>query len=197
MSASSTKNKGWLSPAEAAKLCKVSPITTRLWANQGKLNSSTTAGGHRRFSYEDIETFINPPKEPENRPLRILIVDDEKDLTELLADLLLGWSNQLEIHSVNNGFEAGMRTVEIVPDLVLLDVRMRGLQGDDVCNLIKHNPITTNVPVIAMTGYPSEQISQRMIKADAITVLSKPFDTAELYSWLDKLFGQQHQTHTL
>lgn len=183
--------KEWLTPAEVARLCGVSPITVRLWANQGKLKSTTTAGGHRRFLNQDVAAFMDQSDRADDQPFRILIVDDEPDVAELLQDLLQVWSKNhdvtLQVDWVDNGFAAGMQTLQLKPDLVMLDIKMPGLQGDEVCRLIKKNPGTAATPVIGMTGYLTPENHQAMLASGAAVVLAKPFNTTELYGWLDEL----------
>ncbi len=53
----------WLSLSAASELIGVHPATLRAWANQGRVGSQRTAGGHRRFRKSDLQSWANPPRE--------------------------------------------------------------------------------------------------------------------------------------
>ncbi|MCH7982148.1 MAG: helix-turn-helix domain-containing protein [Proteobacteria bacterium] len=86
------KSKPYLKPSEVAELLRVEPGTVRLWNQSGKLRGTTTAGGHRRFQYRDIEAFAREHgidlASPEEGSLRILIVDDDKRVTRMIKRIL-------------------------------------------------------------------------------------------------------------
>src|ERR1700726_2720240 len=84
-----SKHKTHLTPNEVAELLMVNPVTVRQWAARGWLRSLTTPGGHRRFLLSDVEEFARsrgaaPAARPSGRPERILIVDDDMNLSTLL-----------------------------------------------------------------------------------------------------------------
>ena len=85
--------KDYLTPKDVAKLLQVEPGTVRSWSQEGRLRATTTPGGHRRYSYRDVELFarengIALPVRQGNR-LRVLVVDDDKHVAELIKNMLL------------------------------------------------------------------------------------------------------------
>ncbi len=172
--------KKYLTPTEVAEMLMVSPVTVRQWAQKGWLKASTTVGGHRRFIYYDVETFARERNLtlllPSNTIPRILIVDDDEQFAGFLFELLSGLDNTPEIDVACDGFDAGRKVQAFNPDIILLDLMMPGMNGFDVCHQLKNDPVYKSVRIIAMTGYPTPENLDRIIKAGAEICLGKPLD---------------------
>lgn len=178
-------NKPYLTPSETAKLLMVSPITVRAWAQKGLLPSETTPGGHRRFLRESVEQFANQSKAlPPRNDLRILIVDDDKQVAGFLLEWLSGIEEPFIVDIAANGFEAGRKVHIFEPDIILLDLMMPELDGFAVCRQIKADPDTSDIRVIAMTGHPSPENERSILEAGAEICLAKPLDTKLLLGLL-------------
>lgn len=191
-------SKSYLTPNQVAELMMVSPATVRQWAEKGELNALTTPGGHRRFLPSEVERFARKrgmTLPPENTgELRILIIDDDVQLSRYLQALFKGFAGQVVTKTVNDSFSAGFRAQEFKPHVVLLDLMMPGMDGFQVCRLLKSEPATKAVRVIAMTGFPSPENIKNIIEAGAETCLSKPLDEQLLLEHLG--LNQPGNTHT-
>ncbi len=108
----------------------------------------------------------------------ILIVDDDPAGCETLRTLLLSQAHNLVI--AHNGFEALELAATISPDLILLDVMLPGMDGYDVCQRLRSDPILGEVPIIMLTALDDRESRLRGIEAGADDFISKPFDRAEL-----------------
>lgn len=181
-------NKPYLTPNQVAELLMVSPTAVRQWAEKGELSALTTPGGHRRFLPREVERFARKRgvtlNVGENGALRVLIVDDNAPLTRYLKALLAGFPEQVVVDAASDGFVAGLKIREFAPDVVLLDLMMPGLNGFEVCRLLKSDPKTTSVRVIAMTGHPSPGNVEQIRNAGAEVCLSKPLDESVLLNLL-------------
>jgi two-component system phosphate regulon response regulator PhoB len=105
----------------------------------------------------------------------ILIIEDEKDLAELLAFNLKneGYHPIIALDGIS-GLEAARRNF---PDLVLLDLMLPGMPGMDVCKVLRKDPKTTAIPVIMLTA-KSEEIDQVVgFEIGADDYIAKPFST--------------------
>lgn len=174
----SNDDKPYLTPSEAAKLLMVSPITVRAWAQKGLLASETTPGGHRRFLRENVEQFAKQHKTaPPRNDLRILIVDDDKQVAGFLVEWLTGLDEPFIVSTASDGFEAGSKVYTFEPDIILLDLMMPKLDGFAVCRRIKADPDISDIRVIAMTGHPNPENQRRIIEAGAEICIPKPLDT--------------------
>ncbi|NOZ11020.1 MAG: response regulator [Gammaproteobacteria bacterium] len=181
-------SKSYLTPNQVAELLMVSPTAVRQWAEKGDLNALTTPGGHRRFLPGEVERFardrgltLNPGN---NGALRILIVDDDEQLMRYLVEVLNGFQNEAITETAGDGFAAGFKVREFEPHVVLLDLMMPGLNGFQVCHLLKTEPNTKAIRVIAMTGYPSPENIENILAAGAEVCLPKPIDEQVLIKHL-------------
>lgn len=111
-------------------------------------------------------------------PKKILIVDDEEDITWSIARSLTKYSELFETYSVNAGDKALEFLIKSSVDLVITDVRMPGMNGLDlVLEIRKRYPLTH---IIVMTAYGSEEIESQADKRGAYQYIEKPFDIKEL-----------------
>lgn len=168
---------------EVAKMLMVSPVTVRQWTQKGELKAESTPGGHRRFLHHDVERFARERGLTllllDDDTLRILIVDDDKQLTRYLVEFL---SEHLNVVTevAQNGFEAGQKVQKFKPDVVLLDLMMPGMSGIEVCRQLKSEPATKAIRVIAMTGVDSDENINGVLSAGAEACLKKPLDIHDL-----------------
>lgn len=172
--------KQFLTPGVVAEILAVSPVTVRQWAQKGMLKSRTTAGGHRRFLYKDVEQFAkaygHTLTDAHRSEARILIIDDDKQLTGYLRELLITLPYNIEVEVANNGFAAGATVYKFIPNIILLDLMMPWLNGFEVCKRIKSEQATRDIRIIAMTGFFSKENIDRILMAGAETCLSKPIN---------------------
>ncbi|MBI5590024.1 MAG: response regulator [Deltaproteobacteria bacterium] len=114
----------------------------------------------------------------ENLRKTILCVDDDPDNLKLLEAILR--QEGYIILKAQGGAEAlEIMTFQAV-DLVLLDVMMPGINGFEVCGVIKDNPVMNHIPVVMVTGLADKQSRLKGLGAGANDLLSKPFDRIEL-----------------
>ena len=118
-----------------------------------------------------------PRLEEEGRP-RVLVVDDEAANRELLSEQLA--STACRVRTARDGVEALMAVDVFRPDLILLDVRMPGLDGLAVCRRLKSRPDTALVPIVLVTGSGELEDRIRGLAAGAEDFLDKPVDARVL-----------------
>ena len=111
-------------------------------------------------------------------PAKVLIVDDNEDNRELIAGMFAGSHHQLEFGI--NGMEAVSKARELVPDLILLDIRMPGLDGREALAQIRRSPGVDSIPVIAVTA-SSLQTDEADLRDKFNGYLRKPFSKRELF----------------
>jgi len=114
-----------------------------------------------------------------------LICDDEELILELLDHHL---SNQgFEVVRASDGHEAIEKLEQAVPDVVILDVMMPGVDGDEVLRRIRESSIWSKLPVLMLTIRNDEADVVSSFNLGASDYLSKPFTSAELIARVNRL----------
>ena len=124
-----------------------------------------------------------------NTNKKILIVEDNEDCRELQAVVVrrLGY----EVIEANNGAAAIEEALAEKPDLILMDLSMPKMSGEDAIVQLKNLPSTREIPVIICTAYAAGRRVNRAIVAGAVEVLHKPFKFSELENLLRKHIRSQ------
>jgi excisionase family DNA binding protein len=151
------------------------------WIDEGKLKAYRTPGNHSRVSIEDFLAFLAEYKMPVPAEFlegsgrrKILIVDDDKEMVSAIRRVLLTQSH-FDIDVAHDGFMAGQRFAEFKPDLVLLDIKMPGMDGYEVCQRIRKDPSSKQVKIIVISGALDMDGMERMMQLGANDYLTKPF----------------------
>lgn len=170
--------RAYMTPNEVAELLMVSPVTVRQWAQKNWIPAFTTAGGHRRFLRDEVEQFARERgmELASDGPTRVLVVDDNRSFARYLADLLANQPESIDTETAHDGFDAGRKVLQFRPDIVLLDLKMPGMDGFSVCQQLKDDDATKHIRIIAMTGYYTPDNEARMLNAGAEACLAKPFE---------------------
>lgn len=180
-----------LSTFAIAEMLHVDPGSVANWIDQGLLRAHRTPGGHRRVQVDDLIKFLREHKMPvppelDTTPVRVLVVDDEEAVAKLIARAIRSQFPNYEVVEANDGFRAGATIATVRPDVVILDLRMPGMDGYEVCRMIKAQESTRHAEVIAMTAFPSPESEQRILDCGARVCLSKPLDLDVLLKEVEK-----------
>jgi DNA-binding response OmpR family regulator len=109
---------------------------------------------------------------------RILIAEDEPDIRELVAFTLRFAGH--EVTTTSNGEEAVQQASQIIPDLILMDVRMPKMTGYDACRVMKANSALKDIPVVFLSAKGQDSEIQTGLDAGAEEYLLKPFAPDQL-----------------
>ncbi|NVB41272.1 response regulator [Pseudenhygromyxa sp. WMMC2535] len=177
--------KDTYSTHDVAKICCVTPTTVIRWIEDGLIPAFKTVGGHRRVRREDLEKVCQERGIPFNVPTgsevgRILVVDDEPVVLELVRDVVKELNHKFEVEVAKDAFDAGRLVATFRPQLIFLDLMMPGVDGFEVCTRLKKDAATANSEVIAITGYYTEANMERILGAGAAACLKKPLDVIEV-----------------
>ena len=109
---------------------------------------------------------------------RILIIDDEPEITEIV-DVFLSNAGY-EVIAENTSLDGIKAAQKLIPDIILLDIMMPGMDGYEVCNALKTNPRTADIPVIFLTGKDARDDSGRSFQVGGDLIVKKPFSCERL-----------------
>jgi CheY-like chemotaxis protein len=104
---------------------------------------------------------------------RVLIVDDESDARTMIREMLA--NSGYEPCEALDGIEGLAKAEVLLPNVILLDVRMPGIDGFEVCQGLKENPATKTIPVIFVTAVQGSELNRLAYKVGGVACLTKPF----------------------
>ena len=121
---------------------------------------------------------------------RLLIIEDNRELTEYLTGLLSG---SYQILTAENGIQGAEQAVKHIPDIILSDIMMPGKDGYQVCRELKNDIRTNHIPIVLLTARADTNSRIDGMECGADAYLTKPFDKKELMVCLHNLFVQREK----
>jgi len=178
------KMKDLFTTGEVAEICKVSQQTIIRCFDAGKLLGFRVPGSKfRRIPRQNLIKFMKENSIPLNNldsgRKRVLIVDDDAEIVELIVDVLVR-DGRFDTKTAVSGYDAGIQTQQFRPDLILLDYMLPDVNGNIVCQTIKKNPEFENTRIIIVSGVVKDSEINMLLKSGAEGFIKKPFNIAEL-----------------
>ncbi len=180
-----------LTTGEAAALCGVNFRTVIRWIEKGLLNAHRLPGrGDHRIVVDDFVEFLesNDIPIPSNiqslNENHVLVIDDQLEVTQAYARTLKRAGYKVDI--VNDGFRAGVKLLMLKPNLIILDLKMPGVDGYSILDFVRNESELKRVKIIVASGAEEASLKKAM-EAGANVVLSKPFTNVELIKEVKKL----------
>jgi excisionase family DNA binding protein len=167
---------------EAARICKVSQQTIIRCFDSGQLRGFRVPGSKfRRIPREALIRFMKehgiPTDALESGRRRVLIVDDDPAIVELITDVL------------NDGKQAN----EYRPDLIILDIMLPDINGKAVCEAIRRDQNLTDIKIICISGMVEEDKISELTAAGANAFMHKPLDIDGLKSKIADLLDMTYE----
>jgi CheY-like chemotaxis protein len=135
--------------------------------------------------------YVKMPGSSEKKKLA-LIIDDDKDFLDEASEMLRGCGYKCILaSSCNKALRSARRSK---PDMILLDIVMREKNGFHVADELKRSPLTSDIPVIAITGWFVRDSHEDILKAHGVSsILMKPFDPNELISCINHVLDGKNR----
>ena len=118
---------------------------------------------------------------------KILVVDDAVENIKLVTEILNRPRNEYDIEAAGDGYEALEKVKNFNPDLIMLDVVMPGIDGFEVCRILKEDEKTRLIPIVMITALDSQQDRLRGLESGVDDFISKPFNVYELLARVKNL----------
>ena len=122
----------------------------------------------------------------------ILIAEDERDIRDLIG-MTLNFGGH-KVVKASNGAEAVEMAPQVMPDLIMMDVRMPRMTGFEACTALKKIDTVKNIPVVFLSAKGQESDFETGIEAGAYDFILKPFSPAELLTRINQILALTLQT---
>ncbi|MCE5228102.1 response regulator [bacterium] len=178
---------------QIGKMLNVSRQAVNQWIDKGYIKSYRTPGGHRRVKREDLLSFLKTRNIPIPEALatetqeapgtfapRIMCLDDDNDFLTLMQHAIMAKLPTAQLTALNDGYDALVSIGASQPDLLVLDMRMPNIDGAEVCRRLKENPITSELPIIIVTGHDTPDQHEELAHLNVDEILSKSTPIDEL-----------------
>lgn len=145
----------------------------------------------RHISQEDVEAELESIETDktfsDDKPL-LLVIDDNKDIREMVTQLM---NEAYNVVTASNGKEGIRKAVKYVPDLIICDVMMPGMDGMECCSRLKSETVTSHIPVLMLTACSLDEQKVQGFDSGADGYLSKPFSSPVLKSQTASLIANR------
>lgn len=125
----------------------------------------------------------------DNRP-RLLVIEDNNDIAGFIGSI---FTDQYDLTYVADGKEGLQKAIDTIPDLIIADRTLPGIDGLELCRQVRSNPVINHIPIIMATAKMSEQDQLESIKAGVDSLLTKPFTGDALRSRVDNLLEKRQR----
>jgi excisionase family DNA binding protein len=175
------------STREAAEKLGLSLGTVQKMVETGALSAWKTAGGHRRVIASSVTSYMTARESNiragRNQQLSILVVEDDTEIQKLYALNVAEWDLNVDLKLVGDGLTALLHIAKHHPDLVIADLRMKGLDGFEMIHTLHNDSSFDEMDIVVVTGMHKDEIAARGGLPKGMTVLTKPisFSTLEGY----------------
>jgi len=182
--------KDVLTTGQVARLCNVAPRTVSKWFATGQLRGYRIPGSKdRRIPLQSLIRFMKAHGMPlngiESGQTRILIVDSERDLTDLLSRTLRE-EGAYEVYTAEGAFEAGVLMERVRPHVLLVDVSLPDVDAHALARVVTASPELRDVRLIAMSASASEGEVQALRQQGFDQVLRKPFEIRQVMRTIEQ-----------
>lgn len=109
---------------------------------------------------------------------RILVVEDSPTVISMVEQLLCSLGHK--VHTARDGLTALAAVRALVPEIILLDIRLPHVDGFEVCSILQKNPGYRSIPIVMMSGLNDKSSIEKAHSVGAVGYLTKPFSNADL-----------------
>lgn len=135
-----------------------------------------------------LETDLQDSECEQDEPCRLLVIEDNHDIAHYIGSQ---FEDHYSVSYATDGEEGFRKAVELVPDLIITDLMMPGVNGLELCRQVRSNEIVNHIPIIVVTAKVSEEERIKGIEAGADAYLTKPFNTTELRMLVERLLDSR------
>ncbi|MFA5083210.1 MAG: response regulator [Hydrogenophilaceae bacterium] len=175
---------------EAAQMLGVSLRTVQLWVESGVLKAWKTDGGHRRLPLSAVNELIHDrmgkgqATAPSSHLLNILVLEDDEDMVKLYQMTMEGWQMPIQTTFVSSVYEALIVIGRGQPDLLITDLKMPGVDGFEIINLLRNDEALRSLDIVVVTALNRAEIEEKGSLPADIMVFTKPVSFDQLQGYI-------------
>jgi len=133
-----------------------------------------------------------PAQSEERPPITVLVIDDDSNIVELIS---LGLKYEgFQVESSETGSDGLVAAQRLNPALIILDILLPDLDGLEVCNRLRSNPTTRDIPVLMLTAKDDVRDRVTGLQKGADDYLAKPFNFEELVARIRAILRRARHT---
>ena len=186
-----TLKKAVFTTGEVADICNISQQTVIRCFDSGRLKGFRVPNSRfRRIPRESLIQFMKenniPLDQLEMGKRRVLVVDDDPAIVEMLVELLER-DGRFEVQKATTGFDAGLRTKEFHPDVIVLDYMLPDINGSGVIKSVRADESVKDVKIIIVSGVVNREDVEALLECGADDFMQKPFSIELLVKRITEL----------
>ena len=186
----------------AASLLGLSVATVQSLVEKGEIEAWKTMGGHRRIALHSIQSYLVKKNRqhllkqsnPQNR-LRILLVEDDEPTRELYQLEFESFDLPIDCTWMSSAMEALMDIASMLPDLLVTDLSMPGVDGFEMLKAIRRNIELADMQVIVISGLPRQAFDARGGFPEDAFMLQKPINFDWLQGFMSAMVATKLKIH--
>lgn len=189
----------------AAKVLGVSVPTVQQLVESGQITAWKTAGGHRRIPALALHQYIHRQTRPmpvagnhapSAGPVRLFILEDDELMQTAYRSKLRQWSLPLVPVFCDNGYDALLEIALRLPDIIVLDMVMPGIDGFEVLRAITQKPDFAHAHLAVVSNLPKTELQARGGLPDGISYFLKPLNFDEFRGYLGACCAAAQRRHS-
>lgn len=173
----------YLSTRQAAHRLGVSLGTVQNMVESGALEAWKTTGGHRRIPVTAVEALLARRRQGvsggDSQRMDILITEDDATLQALYKMTIDGWELPIDLRIASTGFDGLLQVGQKVPDILIADLMMPGMDGFEMIRQLRANPVLSRMDIMVVSAIDREEILARGLPPD-VTIFGKPIPFHEI-----------------
>ena len=182
----------------AAKLLGLSVGTIQTLVEKNELQAWKTQGGHRRISMQSIRDYQRRHHMssviPENRHnrLKVLLVEDDDVTREMMRDFCGRCDIPVDCTAMASGLEALIDISSIMPDVLIADLNMPGVDGFELLRTLRQNPTFNRITYLVISALSAEEVESRGSLPEGTIFVAKPVNLQWLNGFLTAMMTNRH-----
>lgn len=186
----------YLTTRQAAALLGVSLGTVQQMVENGALQAWKTVGGHRRILASSVDSYLSnrQPNGGVNSSFDIIVAEDDPTLQRLYKLTMEKWGLPLHLRMVDNGFDGLVQVGKAVPNILIADLMMPGMDGFEMIRRLRANPELAGMDIIVVSAMGPAEIEEAGGLPEDVTIYGKPIPFHEIKGFIQARLATRHRT---